>query len=623
MISIRYYFLIFIVSNILCFLFIAPLEAQKTKPKADTTHLDTFFLAKKTGLLGKLGKSVAISNAIDPGTYQATKNITPFAIFKGKTIRCVIINNVSFGVSVNDTSEVIKNFLINFANRIHRPTQEKLITANLFFREGDSLNPSLIAENVRYLRSLNYLQDARIDVVQSKANKQQVDVKVFYKDVFSVGGAADVNGKAVYAELRDNNIMGTGQQLVIKNLYDLKRSPNYGWGLEYTKRNFAHSFANLTIGYQNLANAYSNGSRDENYAYLRMSLPLVSPYHLWTGDAEITTHHNTNRYGADSIYSLDNKYDYDNYDIWAGYNITCKKFNNDPIDRKAKQFLALRLTNKQFKTIPDKFQVNYNPMYANLKSVLAAYTFFKQEYYHTNYIYGFGRNEDVPEGYNISFIGGWTDKNKVERPYVGINWEKNYFTKHKQYINYEVKIGGYIRHHKFEDFSTLFNVETFTRLRRFNSLWYNRSFFSFSVAHQFHRLLDAPLILNSSYGIPQYGGDSATLSTSRGTVNAETVFYDKWKLAGFSFAPFAFTNFSFLKTESTYKSGSTIDGYAGFGLGLRTRNENLVFGTIELRMIYFPRTLGSMSPFNINVASDLRYIFNSQYIKRPDFVVFN
>ena len=621
--SIRYYSLVFIVSNVLCFLFITTLLAQEPPAKTDTTQQDTFFLAKKSGLLGQLGRSVAISDAIDPGTFQATKNITPFASFKGKTVRCVFINNVSFGVSVNDTSEVIKNFLINFANRIHRPTQEKLITANLFFREGDILNPSLIAENVRYLRSLSYLQDARIEVVQSKANKQQVDVNVFYKDVFAVGGAADINGKAVYAELSDNNIMGTGQKLVIKNLYDLNRSPNYGWGAEYTRRNFAGSFANLSVGYQNLANAYSNGSRDENYAYVRLTLPLVSPYHLWTGEAEIATHRNTNKYGSDSLFSLNNEYNYNNLDAWAGYNITYSKFYNDFIKKRPKQFLALRVINQHFKTIPDKYELTYNPIYANIKGLLAAYTFFKQEYYHTSYIYGFGRNEDVPEGYNASLIGGWTNKNEIKRPYVGVNFEKNYFTNHKQYINYEIKLGGYIRNHRFEDFSTLFNIETFTRLRKLNSLWYNRSFFSISGAHQFHRLLDAPLILNSSYGIPQYGGDSSTLSTTRGTVNAETVFYDRWKLAGFSFAPFAFTNFSFLKTESTYRGVSTIDGYAGFGLGLRTRNENLVFGTIELRILYFPRTLGSMSPFNINVASDLRYIFNSQYIKRPDFVVFN
>ncbi len=620
--SIRLYFSLFIESMVLCFFFIGTLQAQHAA-KPDTTHTDTFFLAKKTGLLGKIGQSVATNSPVEHANLDATKNITPFASYKGKLIHKITINNVSFGVSVNDTSQVVRNFLINLANRLHKPTKESLIHANLFFKEGDSLNPSLIAENVRYLRSLSYLQDARIEVTRNKANHSEVNVDIFYKDVFSVGGVADVNGKTVYAELRDNNLMGTGQELVFKNLYDLDRRPNYGWGAEYTRRNFMGSFANLTLGHQNLANAYSNGRRDEKYSYARITLPLVSPYHLWTGEAEVATHQNDNKYDKDSLFSLDNQYHFNDYNVWAGYNITCSKFYNDPVERKAKQFLALRISDREFKSIPNKYIQTYNPMYANLKCVLAAYTFFKQEYYHTNFIYGFGRNEDVPEGYNFSIIGGWTHKNELERPYFGIDFEKNYFTKKKNYINYEIKIGSYFRHSKFEDLSMLFNIETFTKLRKLNSLWYNRSYFSLSGAHQFHRLLDAPLILNSAYGIPQFGGDSATQSTTRITINAESVFYDKWKLAGFSFAPFVFTNFTTLKTESTLINSSNIDGYASLGMGLRTRNENLIFGTIELRLFYFPRTIGGMSSFNVNLSTNLRYVFNSQYIKRPDFVVFN
>ncbi len=596
--------------------------AQNT-PIADTTQQDTFFLAKKAGLLGKLGKSVSTNTSVDQDNLEATKNITPFKNFKGKRISTITINQVKFGVSVNDTSQVMRNFLINLANNLHKPTREKLISANLFFRVGDVLNPSLIAENDRYLRSLSYLQDARIDVKESAENTNEVDVDIFFKDIFSVSGAADVNGKTVYGELRDNNIMGTGQEFAIKNLYDLNRSPNYGFGAEYTRRNFLSSFANITLGYQNIANAYSNGNRDEKYTFARISLPLVSPYHLWTGEAEIANHRNSNKYGMDSLFGLNNKYHFNDYDVWAGYNITCRKFYDDPIERKAKQFLALRISDRQFKTIPNKYIIAYNPMYANLKCVIGAYTFFKQEYYHTNHIYGFGRNEDVPEGYNFSFIGGWTYKIGIERPYLGINFERNYFTKKKNYFNYELKVGSYFRHKKFEDLSVLFNVETFTRLKKIGASWFNRGFFSISGAHQFHRLLDAPLLLNSEYGIPQFGGDSSTLSTTRATLNAESVFYSKWRLAGFSFAPFAFTNFSTLKTDRTYNSSSNIDGYASIGLGLRTRNENLIFGTIELRAFYFPRTIGMMSPFNINLSSNLRYVFNSQYIKRPDFVVFN
>jgi len=34
------------------------------------------------------------------------------------------------------------------------------------------------------------------------------------------------------------------------------------------------------------------------------------------------------------------------------------------------------------------------------------FTFFRQDFYKTNYIYGFGTTEDVPQGYNVAVTFG-------------------------------------------------------------------------------------------------------------------------------------------------------------------------------------------------------------------------
>jgi len=622
----RYYLFIFILSNAFCFIVSSKSYCQKVQPTVHTTQ-DTFFLAKRTGFWGRIGKSVSGNAPMSQASLPAIKNVDEFARFKGRIINKVLIHDVSFGISVNDTSQVFRNFLVNTVNHIHKPTKESQIRNNLFFKEGDALNPNTIAENVRYLRSLPYLQDARIEVVKSPNDPDEVDIKVFYKDVFSFSVVSDISNKALFVELRDNNLMGTGQQLTIQNLYDPTRSTSYGSGIQYLKRNIGGSFANFSIGYQNVASAYSDGKRDETYASVLLTLPLVSPYYSWTGEAEISKHFNKNKYTPDSIFKSDNQYNYNDFDAWAGYNVSKRHFLNEPVLRRVKHFVALRLTDKVFIDIPNKYKIMYNPQYATIKSVLGAYTFFKQEYYHSNFIYGFGRNEDVPEGYNISLIGGWTDKFNIQRPYAGINIEDNYFSKKKNYFDYVLKVGGSFGHKKLEDFSSLLELQTFTRLRRLgNSTWFLRHFVSGSIVHQFNRTLDAPLVLNSMYGIPQFSGDSSTQSTSRATVNCESVFFNTWKFVGFSFAPFVFSNLSFLKTDyinGGNSFGSTVDGYVGSGFGVRTRNENLVFGTIELRFFYFPRTVGTMSPFSINVSSNLIFTYNSRYIVRPDFVGFN
>jgi len=91
--------------------------------------------------------------------------------------------------------------------------------------------------------------------------------------------------------------------------------------------------------------------------------------------------------------------------------------------------VSIRGIYRRYEAIPKYYQTNYGSDYADLATVLGSLTVFEQDYYHTNYIYGFGRNEDVPEGFSMSLIGGWTNKNNISRPYMGFDYQRNYFTR--------------------------------------------------------------------------------------------------------------------------------------------------------------------------------------------------
>ncbi len=605
-----------------CLILICNTLFSQKHPSYPLKKTDTFFLAKKKGLFGRLYQSICRNPSTNENAIPAEKNVNDFMKYRGKMIRLIVMKDISFGRSVSDTSYIFSNYITKAANFLHHPTHKSVVNDNLFFKEGDILNPYLIAENIRYLRSLSYLQDAKIEIKICKTDSKQVDVTVYYKDVFPLGVAGDASTNEVFVALQDNNLLGTGQQLNIENYYDLSRKPHYGCGVEYMKRNLLGSFFNASVGYKNIGNSYSEGKKDETYLYFRAELPLVSPYYSWTGGGEVATHYNKNCFSSDSIFKSNLKYAYHNIDLWAGYNLNGSHLLKENTERKVKHFVALRLSDFHFSQIPTFYKSNYNALYATSRSLLGSYTLFKQEYYHTGYIYGFGRNEDVPEGYNMSLIGGMTEKDGYQRPYCAINIEGNYFNLKKDYFDYIIKLGSYQRGNKLEDVSVLLDLESFTRLRKMGTHWYNRLFLSGSVAHQFNRFLDNPLTLNSIYGLPQFNADSATLSTTRATLNCQEVFFNRWKLAGFNFAPFLFTNFTVLKTDGNHDV-SNVDGYLSTGFGIRTRNESLVFGTLELRLSYYPRTTGSMKPFNITIISDLKYKYNSQYITRPDFVGIN
>ncbi len=592
--------------------------SAQTKEKSDS-----FFLAQKKGLWGKIGKSISISSKDQPSIEDGVKkNEASFIKFKGKVIHSIIVEKLDFSRTVNDTSRSTKNFFNDIGNKLHPNTSEKVIKNNLFFSEGDTLYPALIADNERFLRDISYLQDAKILIRNTENTKDRVDVIIICKDVFPVGGSADFGSeKLINFEVNDDNLAGTGDRVAFKNMIDLDRTPHYGASIEYLRRNIMGSFINVDLGYSNIEPAFNSGRKEESAIYVKADLPLVSPYSTWTGGFESSLRFTRNNYISDSVYASDFKYTYRLFDSWVGYNIGAKAYISDRYQNRKKHLLALRSVYRHFNDIPNINKTIYNSLYSNLTSVLASISVFEQDYYHTNFIYGFGRNEDVPEGFSMSLTAGWTNKNNFSRPYLGFDYQRNYFTRNNAYINYMFKFGAFYWANQLEDLSFLTSIEHFTKLKKIKgSRWQTRQFISGSITQLLRTRLNDPLLISSIYGLPGTNNKSIKAAT-RITGNFENVFYNNWKFFGFSFAPFGFTNITYLRN-----SGSSIsdgDIYTSFGAGVRTRNENLVFGTMELRAYYYPRSVANMHIWNIVFSTALKYKYNSQLVNKPDFAVVN
>lgn len=609
----------------LFFLLIIIVSFTSTNVIAQKKHTtDTvFFLANKKGLLGKIGKSVSVNQipAILPDNVAA-KNEEEFSPFRGKIIRTILIQKLGFNKSVYDTLNNKKTFLTNLGDALHTSTKKQVIRNNLFFTEGDSLQPNLLADNDKFLRDLSFLQDAKIIVSDSYVNADSVDIIIVSKDVFPIGGSLnEASSDKVIFEMNDDNLFGSGDRLQIQNLFDANRNPSFGFGAEYRKRNLGGTFINLTLGYNNQNPTFNTGRREEESVYIRGELPLVSPYHSITGAFEISKNATVNRYVSDSIYKTFHQYRYNNLDAWIGLSIGAKKNLRYNFSTRKKELISVRLLNRDFRNVPTITSVKYDSRYTDLRGLLTTYTIFQQDFYHTNFIYGFGRNEDIPEGFNLSFTGGWTNQNEFSRLYFGADYQRNYFGNKREYLNYNIKFGGYYNNNRLEDISFLASVESFTKLRKLGaSTWYLRHFLNGSFTQQFNTFLNDPLRLSSIYGLP-VSRDPTTVSSGRVTINMESVFYNTWSFAGFRFAPFGFANISYLKN-----SGKAIlegDFYSAVGAGIRTRNENLVFGTMELKAFYFPRTIDNMKQWNVTFTTDLKFRYSTQLVRRPDVVQVN
>lgn len=597
------------------FLFAACNSALAQKDTVPST--DTFFLAKKKGLLGRLGKSIS-KTPIDEAPQKVENQ---FLKYRGKIIRSIELVRLGFESNIYDTTIVKKDLGVRLANTFHKNSRERVIYNNLFFSEGVRLSPYLFADNLRYLRDLNYIQDARILVEFAENSMDSVDVIVLTKDVFSLGGKLKIDDRTRgRIELQDENVAGTANRIFISALYDEARTPVKDFNAELTKRNINGSFIDWTTGFSNFAPSFSSSKREVTTFYSRITKPLVTPYIPSTGALEAAYFDTNNGYSSDSLYQSDLKYRYYTIDGWFGYSLDSKRSLYENKEIRVHKFAALRSFIQRFSAIPEINKTKFDYRFSNQMGILASVNIFKQVFYKTNFIYGFGRNEDVPEGFTVSLIQGWAKTQQVKRPYTGIDFTLTNFKNKGFFTNYTFRAGTFFYRKRFEDMDLLFNVDHFTRLRKLNRQWLHRFFMSTGVTAQINPVFNAPLFLNSVYGLPYFNPENIS-ADFRSTIKLESVFYNLKKILGFRFAPFIFSDISLLKpTKANFDKS---DLFTGLGGGVRTRNENLVFGTIELKGYYFPRTNGDMRGWKIEVNTNIRFKYNSTFIKRPDFVIAN
>ncbi len=541
----------------------------------------------------------------------------PYQEYQGKIIRHIDLKEFSFGKSFTDTSKQSKYFGTQFLNQLHHNTRSWQIRNNLFIQEKTPLNTYLISENERYLRSLGYIQDARILIKDVPGSPDSVDLQVVTKDLFSITGSlGNLSPSDIQAAVSESNMMGTGQRIQITGLYQANRRPNFGYSVLYGINSIKHSFVNATLTYSDIDNNISRNSRNQQAILLQLDRPLTSAYGRIAGGFIAGTSQTSNDYSLpDSVFY---HYRFNTLDGWIGYNIGVKRLITDNTlhDRK---FVSLRYFKTDFLESPMQIGDHYNQLYNNRKGVLGQFTFFRQDFYKTNYIYGFGITEDIPTGYNISVTSGWYQQLDLKRAYAGIDANFYSFTNNEHFIQYFFRAGGFLSKNQIQDAGILIGTSIFSKLYLFRN-FKMRQYLRFSYTRQFNQIALDPLKINNPFGIRYFGSDSA-VGNRRLSLHGETFIFLKYKLFGFQFSPFVFNDVSALTPPNQSLNKSAF--YWSVGGGIRLRNENLLFGTIELRFVYFPRQIANMHPYLVNSNVNVRFRYNTNYVRAPDLVQLN
>jgi len=569
-------------------------------------------LSSKKGLIGELAQSL-LTNSSEPKAEDMERVDKAFQNYRNRLIRNIEVVGLDFGVSISDTSKGLKNDLTRLADNMHVKTRSFAIRNQLFFKENDRVSPFLFANNERYLRDLPYLRDARIVVTPVRGHPDSVDVTVFVKDVLSLGGEFDCNSyKRARIELKEDNFLGYGDRLQFQTLFDRQRHENFGFGAAYLKRNVLGSFIDVNVGYLDFNPAFNSGLREERVSFIRMVRPLVNPKSRLTYSANVEWHTTANMFNTDSVYEMDRKYMYTLKDAWLGWNPSWWLVGTSQEARALRYFTGIRIIKQDFERKPLQYK-GYNYSFADLFAVLGSFEVYRQTFYKTQYIYGFGRNEDLPQGFDASLTAGYTQKDSVQRPYLGLNWNLNFVTKSERFFNFEVAAGSSIYKSEAQDITLLGSGEYFGKLHNLNR-WKERLYVMANAAKQINSSLDEPLYMESQYALPAYN-NAWMPGHTRATLGAEWIFYAPRTVLFFKFAPFVGGSATYFKSVGW--DPRLVPVVSG---GMRVRNESLIFGTMEIRGNYFPKKDSQNNQWVIMFRSNLRYKFKQNFIRKPEFV---
>jgi hypothetical protein len=535
----------------------------------------------------------------------------PYSTFQGKIIRKInIVTLDPFGYSATDTTRPSQNKLTSIGNGLHVKTQAIAIRNFLLIRENEPFNSFYVKESERLIRIQKFVHDVSFYVVSPGVKSDSVDIFIRELDNWSISGEAVFSTSQMKIGISDNNFLGFGHEF--QDVFSRNISTGISaFRTNYFIPNIKTTYINSNLHYE--VDGYGNMIRS-----LAIDRPFYSPYAKWAGGISFATQVKRDSLEGVSPIYIPLNLKFKTQDFWAGKAIRIFK---DSTEEELATNLILSARYLRIRYLQKPTDIN-DPLqiYSNQDFFLAAIGISTRKYVQDKYLFKYGTIEDVPVGQVIELTGGYQLRNNSWRPYLGLRFSfGNYYQWGYMSTNFEY---GTFFHasHKEQGVITV-GVNYFTGLFEIGR-WKFRQFVKPQVTLGLNRFSYDSLTLNDGHGIGIVGFNSKILSgTNRLLFTLQTQSYAPWNFIGFHFGPFVVCSLGML--------GDAISGfknrklYSQIGFGFLIKNENLVFGTFQLSLSFYPLIPGSgQDVFKMNSFSTNDFGFRDFQIGEPAPVLY-
>lgn len=536
------------------------------------------------------------------GQFDTVDNIKPeieYLPYEDLTIKEIHVFRVDvMAGSVNDTNARANRGVPRLLNSLHIHTREGVIRKNLIFKSGETIKANRLADNERIIRSLNFIEDVRIIVIQK--DEQTADILVITKDIYPVGvgfGAAGIEKFNI--DLRHRNIFGLGQEIRYQALYEKEYRPAIGSIFEYNLNNIANSFTSLQFYFlETLANT--------NVTFA-VNKPFLSPETKYAGGVNFS--YVRDKYALtypDSTISFDFDRNSQNFWLARSFQLSTSKRKNLVI---AGKYFRNRFINRPY------VSEDTNQFFENTTLVLGNVLLIKNRNITTRYLKYLGRTEDIHAGYIASITGGyaWNDSRNVY--YGGIRLGYGYAFDKGGYIGARFEYGTFFDETQTYQGVLFFKMVCFTPLIK---LYRSALRLGGGIIYKEGiRRFDYEWVgLGEVDGVDPF----TSRGTSKSVIATEAIYFSKINFYGFRFAPFISADLGLIRNnDPTIYEGNL---HVSIGGGIRIRNESLIIQSLELSFVFYPLNPTENKSYRLRFATSEADVIDDLTIGEPYIVPF-
>lgn len=448
------------------------------------------------------------------------------------------------------------------ANNLHNLTNLSIIQRELMFSEGDTFDPDLVVRNEQLLQSRRSIADVDMRVTLDTLDTTQVHVVVRTRDSWTIDVDASLHsGHELSFGLAELNMWGRGHELRLETNLNY-RNFNYGGNvIEYRIPNMFGYFYEFDFQ----AGKEFNRSRFG----LKLKKNFITSTDYMFGAEYLRSKEKHRYYDRDTTELINSR----RINLWGGYSHYLPSI-------RSSIYATGRYHYQHFLMRPDDTSETNHPLLHDRDMLLASVGMYREEFHSATMIYGYGKREYLSSGFRTELTAGYKWGEFGDDLYLGLSHTIGGFTP-IGYLMGRIDAGGYLNSISDWKQSALdAQVRWFSNLFRVRRTSI-RQFFGLSYAQGWGRMTGADEWLRYTEDVDIPVLDENILGNTRMVFNTETVFFTPYEPLGFKMAIFTFFDAGLLGYhDNVFKN----DPYFAIGLGVRVRNERLVFRTLQLRL---------------------------------------